>query len=295
MKTRTFVVPLACFLSLFFVSCESLHNSDLDRSGFRLVFNEGTEITGSDVQSYDSATHLLFLKKDLHINQQMTAFSVLVSGDTIYKGIKHSCYLSSWPPETFFVGDCYFYGHKVLALEYYPHGDDVRNDPRIINAFKQAGLLRNGIKCKIDSLKIKRFDSSSEVVCSITLTNYDAFSYYILDPHKMGEPHFSYFTGGVTLQNNLSRESSFLRWSVSYPEYGTLSAGDYSILPGNSKLSFTFSSADYYKMEAGTFSAFFRFKGVHNLSGDGDPALDQKKAKIWIGEDRAILNDITVE
>jgi len=293
LKTKTFVVPLACFISLFFISCESQNNLDLDNSGFRLVFNDGTEITGSGVQSYDSATHLLFLKKDLHITQQMTAFSVLVSDDTIYKGIKHSCYLSSWPPETFYVGDCFFYGHKILALEYYPHSGDVRNDPRIINAFKKAGLLRNGIKCKIDSLKIKRLDSSSEVACSITLTNYDSFSYYILDPDKMGEPHFSYYTGGVSLLNNLTKVSSFLRWSVSYPEYGTLSNGDLSILSANSKMSFTFTSSDYYKMEAGTYSAFFRFKGVQIFSGE--PTLDQKEAKIWIGETLAILNDISVE
>ena len=290
MKTLNFILISGFIISLFLCSCESGHDTD---PKFRLEFSDGTEITENDIQFYDSATHFLFLKENFDLNQSISGFSIFVNNDTIYKGIKHSCMLSSPPPAPFFITDCFLYGHDIVEIGYYPYSKDLRNDERIINALKNDNLLRNGLKCTIDSIKVNSFDNYSEVTCKITLTNNDLVNYYILDPNKMGELDFNYYTGGLLFQNIDSMVSSFLRWSASNPDYGNLTMNDFSVLSKNSKISYTFKSSDYYKMDKGFYKSIFRFCGLKYNINEFD--LVQNNGRIWVGEAISIIDSILVE
>ncbi len=293
MKILNFILISSFIISLFLTSCESENDTNVNDSGFRLEFSDGTEISESDILYYDSATHFLFLKEILDFNQSISGFSILVNNDTIYKGIKHSCMLSSPPHTTFFITDCFHYGHDIVELGYYPYSADLRNDQRIINAFKNDNLLRNGLKCTIDSIKVNSFENYSEVICKITVINNDLIDYYILDPNKMGELDFNYYTGGLSFQNIDTEVSSFLRWSVSNPDFGNLTMNDFSILSRNSKVSYTFKSSDYYKMDKGFYKATFRFCGLNSNTSEFN--LVQDKGRVWVGEAISIVDSIKVE
>jgi hypothetical protein len=289
MKILNFFLTFGFMLGLF--SCET--DTNLNHSVFRLEFSDGTEIVKSDIQFYDSATHFIFLKKNLDFNQTISGFSVLVNNDTIYKGIKHSCMLSTRPPSTFFITDCFFYGNDIVDIGFYPYSNDLRNDQRIIDALKDDNLLRNGLSCSIDSIKVNSFDDYSEVFCKITITNHDKINYYVLDPGKMGELDFNYFTGGLLFQNIDTKLSSFLRWSISNPDWGDLTMNDFTILSGNSKISYTFKSSDYYKMDKGFYKATFSFCGTKHNTKDFD--LVQDDGRIWVGSASSEMDSIVVK
>jgi len=293
MKTLNIVLILGLIFGLYLISCESESDTNLNDSEFKVEFSDGTLITENDLLFYDSSTHLLFLKWDFDFNQSISGFNVLVNNDKIYQGIIHSCALSSPPPSPFFITDCFLYGNDIIEIGCYTESNDLRNDHRIINALKNSNILHNGLSCHIDTIKVNSFDNYSEVTCTITIKNNDNIDYYILDPEKMGELDFNYFTGGLFFQNIDTKVSSFLRWTISNPDFAYLTMDDFSTLKSGKEVTYTFESSDYYKMDKGIYKARFSFCGTkHNTSKFN---LNQKDGRIWVGSVPSLLDNIIVE
>ena len=293
MKTFSIVSILELIISLFLISCDPESNINRSDSEFKVEFSDSTLITEDNLLFYDSSTYLLFLKRDFDFNQSMSGFNVFVDNDTIYQGIIHSCVLSTPPPSPFFITDCFHYGNDIIEIGCYRESNDLRNDQRIISALKNSNLLLNGITCRIDSIKVNSFSDYSEVTCTITIKNNDNINYYILDPKKMGELNFNYYTGGLFFQNIDTKANSFLRWSISNPDFGNITINDFSILKGGSEVTYTFKSSDYYKMDKGIYKVQFRFCGTKENTSEFD--LNQKDGRIWVGDVKACIDSILVE
>ncbi len=292
MRKLNAILTLGLLSVLLFSSCEKENVLNLN-GGFRIEFNDGKTITGKDILFYDRSTHLIYLKSDLQLNQNTTDFNVLITEDTIYHGIIFSCALSSMPPSPYFIVDCFQYGNDILEIGYYGDSNDLRNDPRIIDAFENSNLIRNGISCKIDKVEIQSFESYSQVICTITIQNNDNINYYILDPKKMGILDFNYFTGGLTIQNMDTKLSYPLRWSVQSGTWSNINMDDLSLLKKGSKVTYTFQSSDYYKMEPGKYSARFRFCGTKHCTPNIN--LNQKDGRVWVGQMLSDIDDIMIE
>jgi hypothetical protein len=275
------ILNLGLLSVLFLSSCEKENTFNLNDE-FKIEFNDGKILTEKDILFYDRSTHLIYLKSDLELNKIITEFNVSVAGDTIYHGIIYSCYLSSMPPSPYFIVNCFQYGKDILEVGYYGESNDLRNDPRITDAFENSNILRNGISCKIDKVEIRSFENYSQVICTITIQNNDNFNYYILDPGKMGDLDFNYFTGGLTLQNMDTRLTHTLRWSVQSGTWSNINLDDLSLLKKDSKVTYTFQSSDYYKMEPGNYSARFRFCGTEHCTPNIH--LNQKNGRVWVGQ-----------
>ena len=292
MRNLIMIITLGLLSVLFLSSCENENALNLNDE-FKIEFNNGKIITGKDILFYDRATHLIYLKSDLELNQNITDFNVLIAKDTIYHGIIYSCNLSSMPPSPYFIVDCFQYGYDILEVGYYGESNDLRNDPRIIDAFEKSNILRNGISCKIDKVEIQSFENHSQVICTITIQNNDNFNYYILDPEKMSDLDFNYFTGGLTLQNMDAMLTYPLRWSVQSGTWSNINLDDLSLLKKGSKVTNTFQSSDYYKMEPGKYSARFRFCGPEHCTPNIN--LNQKNGRVWVGQMLSDINNIMIE
>jgi hypothetical protein len=292
MRNLPVIIILGLLSVLSLPSCENenaLNSSD----EFRILFNDGTAITTDDILFYDSSTHLVYLKSGLELNPGITDFYVSVAGDTIYHGIIYSCLLSSMPPSPYYIVDCFQYGNKIIEIGYIGEESDLRNDPEIITALKNSNRLRNGLSVRFDNVAIQSFTDHSRVTCTITIQNNDNLNYYILDPEKMGDLDFGYFTGGVILENRDTRLSYPLRWSAQSGTWSNLNVNDMSLLRKGSKVTYTFRSSDYNKMEAGRYSARFRFCGTEHCTPGLN--LNQKDGRIWVGSILLTTNDILVE
>ncbi len=140
---------------------------------------------------------------------------------------------------------------------------------------------------------MKSLENSAKVYCRITITNHDRFNYYIPDPDKMAENVFSYYTGGLIFYSTENGTGSFLKWSEPHPDYGNVTIEDFSVLPGNSTISYSFESTDYYKMDKGLYTVRFRFCGLNNNTEN--LGLIQDMGRIWIGEAVAEIDGFDVE
>jgi hypothetical protein len=288
-----FVITTLGLLSLLSVSSCENESAVSSSDEFGILFNDGTAITMDDILFYDSSTHLVYLKSGLELNPGITDFYVSVAGDTIYHGIIYSCLLSSMPPSPYFILDCFQYGNKIIEIGYIGEESDLRNDPGIITALKNSNRLRNGLSVTLDNVDIQSFENHSRVTCTVTVQNNDNQNYYILDPGKMGDLDFSYFTGGVLLQNRDTRDTYPLKWSVQSGTWSNINIEDMSLLRKGSKVTYTFRSSDYNKMEAGRYSARFRFCGTEHCTSGLN--LNQKEGRIWVGSILLTADDILVE
>lgn len=293
MKQLKYFLILSMAINLIFYSCESEDRLTVYDPEFRIEFSDGSKIIEDDIILYDSSTHLIFLQHDLSFNYAIKGFNVLVDNDIIYNGIIHSCMLSTPPPVTYYISDCFFYGNNIIELGSYGSSEDLRNDQQIMNALKYSYLLYKGLSCCIDSIAVSILDRGSSASCKITVTNNDKINYYILDPEKMGELDFNYYTGGLSFQNIETKANFSLRWSVSNPEWSNLTINDFTVLPGNSKMSFTFKSTDYYKMDKGFYNTRFRFCGLLHNTNEFD--LRQDNGRIWVGSIVVSKDSIFVE
>jgi len=95
MKPIIFILKLGFIICLIhMVSCES-ENDTIEKSGFNIEISDGTIITEDDILYYDSTSCIFFLKNPLYISYKESEsgnllenwFTVLVNGDTIYKGL----------------------------------------------------------------------------------------------------------------------------------------------------------------------------------------------------------------
>ncbi len=292
MRNFNMILTFGLVLILLLPSCEKENELNLNNE-FKIEFNDGKTITENNILFYDHSTHLIYLKSDLELNQNITDFNVSIAEDTIYNGIIFSCNISSMPPSSYFIVDCFQYGNDILEVGYYGGSNDLRNDPRIIDAFENSNLLRNGISCKIDEVEIKSFENHSQVICTITIQNNDNINYYILDPEKTGDLDFNYFTGGLTLQNMDTKLTHPLRWSVHSGTWSNITKDDMSILKKNSKVTYTFQSSDYHKMETGKYSARFLFCGTKHCTPNIN--LNQKDGRIWVGQMNSNIENIMVD
>ncbi|MBN2349043.1 MAG: hypothetical protein JXJ22_09410 [Bacteroidales bacterium] len=281
------------FLSVcFFTSCETETKTETDNyladNNFHLLFSDSTVIHQNDVYYYDSSTHIFFLNKDLEFRHQPTFFKVYAENEKIYQGTIHPCAFSSLPLSIFSISDCFFYGKNCIQVDCQDESNDLRNDPRIINSLENNNLLRNGISCTIDTIQVISHSDFSEVFCGVTIKNHDKANYYILHPETMGELDFVYYTGGLFFRNNETNMFSFLRWSVSHPDWANISMNDFYLLESEKEVSFSFRSSDYYKMETGDYTARFRFMGIYDDQSDLNPV--QPNGRIWIGESLTLSN-----
>lgn len=276
----------------FITGCDKADEPNPDPA-FRIEFSDGTQITENNISYYDSSTHLLFLKTDVELGQSVSRFYVFTGNDTVYSGVIHSCLFSSMPKTPHFLTDCFHYGKNILEMGFYGNSKDLRNDPRIINALKSRNLLRNGISCTIATVEITPLENYSQVACTITLQNHDDTGYYILDPAKMGDLHFNYFTGGLILRNMETKVHYSLRWSAPYAEWDDITMDHFYFLGKNSKVTFTFQSSDYNRMEQGSYFARFSFCGPSHLTSEFD--LNQPAGRIWVGTIASTFDGIIVE
>jgi len=292
MKTINITLTIGLITVLFISSCENI-NDITNNDTFRIEFSDGTFITENHISFYDSSTHLLFMKVNMALNESVTDFDLLVNGSRIFEGVIHRCELSTPPPSPHYISNCFLYADDIIELGFYGESGDMRNNKEIIDAFKNNGLLRNGISMKIDNAEIITRGNHSEITCTISLKNNDNINYYVPDPDKMGDLDFNYYTGGLLLKNKETSVTYPMRWTASNPDWENITINDLSVLEAGSEISFSFECSDYNKMEPGNYSARLRYSGViprtHNLD------TEQSNGRIWVGNIYATFENIIVE
>lgn len=268
-------------------SCESnLFNNTYD--GYLFKVDDGPEFKYSDIELYDSSTHMLYFRTGHHdlITEKSANFSVLADGEEIYRGVFWPAYSSSLPYGAF-IGSYLtsFYPENVLRIGFIAidnEPEDKRNDPRIISALKERDLLHSGLSASINSISIK----GTQLNFNFTVTNKDETDLLILDPEKTGPDLFHYFTNGLYIRT-LTHEEVFsgnIEAETPSPWDGWKS-GWFSELKSGESRQFSINYTIKSSINPGDYLASFEFPGL---------AFQVARDQLWQGNSRIWLGDVRV-
>jgi hypothetical protein len=262
----------------------SLHLTD----GFCLVKNSRVVLNHHDIDYYDFAAHLIYLKdagafEDKFKEQGPAA--VYADSTRIYDLTVFSHVSSAWPQGPIIWIPFIFYEDYTVHIDRAWLVDipeyayvDPRADTRVVEALKKYGQFRHGLQCEIFSIW---YSESGGVILELELRNEDPINYYYWDPDKIGMERYHYVTNGLFLWDEQGRyythhvESQ--SWDGADPDRMSLLEADSSVI-----LSIHYPAFD--TIPPGSYWASFEFPGPSRVENRED--LDQEDGRIWLGSQR---------
>lgn len=255
---------------------------------FKIV-NQGEVVLDlSDIDYYDFSTHIVYLNENNRLAgdyDKLQGANILVNGFEIYPLKIHELYLSTIPTGPHINRLIDNFGDFAFRISFsdFASGSgssiqDPRSDPRIVSVLKKHDKYRVGLSIVTESITRQ----GNEIKLRIRLRNHDNQNYYFLDPNKMGEGLFHYFTNGLEFfdsnlgyqQNNLAREQpeSYQYWTLDWM----------SVIKGKETKSFEF-TYPFENVPTGRDLKFsFSFPSPE-LSISDKSELDQQNGRIWLG------------
>ena len=273
---------LGTVIILTLTSCESLINNPDDE--YLLKTDNGLEYKYSDLELYDSSTHILYFKTN-HPEfkiKKSSSFSLLANGEEIYEGVFWPAYSSSLPSGPYISSFPSFYPAYTFRIEFITIDNqprDTRNDPRIISALKEHNLLHSGLSLSINSIGIK----GAQLTFKFTVTNLDMSDLLILDLDKTGPNLFHYFTNGLSIRKLAYEEvfSSNIQSQIPSP-WDSWEPDWLSELKSGDSRQFTIKYTLGSSINPGEYRASFVFPGLaFQVTKD---QLYQRNKRIWLGD-----------
>ena len=256
---------------------QEIHTADFNLNTVKL--EENPWVKSSDIEFYDWSAHTFFLNKEIEKEKHAGKHFVVTSGnERLFAGVFFPMNLSSKPQIPYILAeDGYFNPKDVIQFGQFGsyRAGNINENDTFKNALKRAGLFRAGIEVELTG--IKKINASS-VEYAFTVTNLDEENLYILDPQKMGQARFHYYTNGVSLVQN---ESYY--WATSEDAIGIekiKSDWFYKLSPGKS-VSRKVIMDGFSKLPTGEVDVTFRFPGAP-LTKTGE--WKKPDGRIWLGD-----------
>lgn len=283
------------FLLIIVVLSVSCEKNDKDpfpniKDGFGIVINDSFVYNYTQIDFYDFSQHLVYLKDGNTFSYSKEGtFRVFANKSEIYTGKILSMSSSTIGDKPVIECEPSFFNDYIIAISFFQITDstgkflnnDPRGDSRIIEALKKYNQYFNGLSCTIDTIN---FTSNKNVTVSLVLTNNDNINYYYLDPKKMGNNLFHYFTNGLYTfdNNNYGCNYFFNKDSVERPKpyINSWDKNWLSLLESKESTKITISYNNFKPLSKGTYNMFFDFPG---LSWVEKKALQQENGRIWLG------------
>jgi hypothetical protein len=283
MKTQFLIILL--FLTVFF-GCQ-IDGNEVAPEDFQIINKGAVVLDLSDIEYYDFSSHIIYLKENNRLSgeyEKLQGASILVNGTEIYPLKIHESYSSNWPvgPHINRITDNF--GDFAFRISYNNDpsiggNQDPRNDPRIISALKKNNKYREGLSIETESMTRQ----GNQITFRFKLRNNDLHSYYLLDPNKMGDGLFHYFTNGLVFfdsqkmeyqQNKIPNEqpASSRFWSMNWM----------SVIKGKETKVFEFVYPFENVPTGENLNFSFNFPSLE-LSISNGSDLDQNSGRIWLG------------
>lgn len=168
---------------------------------FQIINQENVVVDLSDIDYYDFSSQIVYLKKNNRLDgdfDKLQGSQIVVNGTEIYPLKIHELYLSIMPTGAHIRRLLDNFGDFAFRISYANDPNQVgakdpRYDPRIISVLKKNNKYRAGLSIETESMT----RHGNTIKLRIKLRNNDLQSYYHLDPKKMGEGLFHYFTNGL--------------------------------------------------------------------------------------------------
>lgn len=282
------IITLLVLVSFLTISCE--RNGTVLSEGFCIKFDNGVVLGHNDIEYYDYSTHLIYLRNNnsfLEEINRVDTFTVYADGIEIYSGQTLPGYCSFLPSGPVIRTQPSFYGDYIISIEFIQIIDslgnanpDPREDARIIEALQKYKQYHSGLSCEINSVQ---YSAQNNVTIELELRNKDIFSYYYLDPDKMGVNLFHYFTNGLYIIDFASRESFTHKIEIIHPEpWNTWEKDWLSLIKSNESKIITIRYDGFEIVSTGQYKATFTLPGLGCQINKED--IQQDNGRIWLGK-----------
>ncbi len=299
MKTT---ITILFVIAVFVTGCDKseINFDEKLTDGFCIVSNDEVVLNHNDIEYYDYSTHLIYLKDNKSFADDIEgigSFKVFANGDEIYSGQTQPGYYSFLPFGSVVINTHpSFYADYLIPISFLSIIDtlgnvtpDPREDERIVNALKKYNQFHAGLSCEIKSIQ---YSSSNNVKVELLLKNNDSFNYYYLNPDKMGNGLFHYFTNGLFIGNLENQyEYSHKEQHIQPESWKSWKKEWISIIHGNETKIITIVYNNFEQVPNGQYNASFMFPG---LSWVDKNDVAQNDGQIWLGE-LYMNKDITIE
>ncbi|NHE56289.1 hypothetical protein [Cyclobacterium plantarum] len=285
MKNRTWTI----ILLLALVSACTIDGEEGNPDDLKMVNQGNVVLELSDIDYYDFSTHVVYLKENNRLEGdfgQLQGANMVVNGSEVYPLKIHEPYLATMSVGPHIKSLIDVFGDFAFRISFgdFPDGagssiQDPRSDPRIISALKKQNKYRAGLS--IDTESIIR--EGNQLKLKIKLRNLDNQDYYFLDPHKMGEGLFHYFSNGLEFFDPVQMKYQQNRIQHEQPESSQFWSLDWmSVIKGKESKTFEF-TYPFENVPTGRDLKFsFTFPSPE-LSITQRSDLDQEGGRIWLG------------
>jgi hypothetical protein len=265
---KSLIIGIVVLLTLS--SCEKLDNEVFFKTG------SGLEYKFSDIELYDTSTHMLYFKNvhDEFKNLENGSFTFLDKGDPIYSGSFWPGYSSAGPSGPFIMSPPFMFGNYALRIDNW-HSDkpDIRNDAKMI------AILNSGLTISSSSIEI----TGTQLTFKFTVTNQDQSNLMIIDLDKTGPNLFHYFTNGLYIYDLAHNEvfSSTIQHLTPDP-WNSWNIDWLSELKSGDSKEFIITYQINIQLNPGEYNTTFQFPGMaYQVTKD---QLYQGNSRIWLGD-----------
>ncbi|MFO7822682.1 MAG: hypothetical protein R6V72_02000 [Cyclobacterium sp.] len=277
------------FLLLALVSACSIDGNEGTPEDLKLINQGNVVLDLSDIDYYDFSTHVVYLKENNRLKgdfDQLHGANLVVNGSEIYPLKIHDLYSSAMPVGPHIQSLIDNFGDFAFRISFsdFPDGfgssiQDPRADARIKSALKKHHKYRAGLSLEAESI----LRQGNQIKLKIKIRNLDSQNYYFLDPNKMGDALFHYFTNGLVFfdpqemeyqQNKVKHEQpeSIQFWSLDWM----------SVIKGKESKTFEF-TYPFENVPTGRDLKFSFFFPSPERSIQLGSDLDQQNGRIWLG------------
>ena len=261
----------------------------LYNNGFSIKFDNSEVYNSRSIDFYDGSSHIIYLKEGKYFTcDGRNSFSVKVGDQEIYSGhIEHSRTPVIRDGPVIRTADMRAnniipigLNDTFLSVDWpYSNGSDPRNSKKVIDALKSEGLYREGISARIIDIK-KTYNNG--ISLNIRITNNDSEEIYYLDPDRLGNRRYHYFTDGLTLTDpKLNNYLNNAQYEV--PTQSPLWRDEWmSLLEVGESKTINIVYPDFDELPVGSYYATFTFPGSGPPEGSGD--IWYKNGRIWLGD-----------
>jgi hypothetical protein len=235
-------------------------------------------LSHSEIKFYDWSSQMFYLKVGKEKEKHSGKYFVLKSGqEPLFLGLFLSSVSSVMPMfPSIIAHDDLFFPSDVVGLGGYGFNENttsLNKNSEFRIAMENSGLLKEGIKA--DLLEIKKINSTT-LEYTFKITNLDLENIYILDPAKMGNSRFHYYTNGVYFRQN---ETYFSADNFDYTPSEKIDPEWYFKLAPGKSITRTVKLNGYRSLPSGIITATFNFPSAKVIKGE----WQKNDGRIWMG------------
>ena len=316
------ILPILIALTLLTLSCENSQSSSKKKDTFSIHLLADNTITihnimeinidsleieadpwldSEEIDFYDYSTHSIYLNgdketyfsDDLDINMFGQPFVVIANGRRCYMGSFYSAAMSL---------DSYHPIIDELAIFSYPadviclspsrvdDDDDERDNMYVKEALDNLGKLHEGLELTLTDVQLIDNADIATVKYNFTIKNNDMDDLLVIDPEKMGNALFHYYTHGVLFYSDDYNYYSQYKETESPVPYNSWEPDWYTRIESGKTIERSVTLKGYPIISNGEYNCYFRFSTPIKVEKD-DRYIDG--SRIWLGN--LISNTMAVD